>query len=222
MRGKLIVMEGTDCSGKETQSNKLIERLNNEGIKVFKFSFPAYDTPTGKIVGGPYLGKPQICGSWFSEGAVNVPPKVASMYYAADRLYNINKVNDMLDQGYTVVLDRYVTSNMGHQGSKIKDKEERLKMYQWLDDLEYKLLGLPIPDIIFLLYMPYQYAVELKKYRSELPDQHETSEEHLRNAEAAYLELADIYHWSVINCVADGKIKSREEIHEEVYKKLIS
>lgn len=84
MKGKIIVIEGTDCSGKETQSKKLIERLNKEGIKTEYFSFPQYNTPTGRIVGGPYLGKSYICECWFPEGAINVDPKVASLYYAAD------------------------------------------------------------------------------------------------------------------------------------------
>ena len=95
MRGKLIVVEGTDCSGKETQTNRLLESLKKDGVKVEKFSFPAYDTPTGKIVGGPYLGKDYISKGWFSEGAPNVDPKVASLYYAADRKYNIGHINEL-------------------------------------------------------------------------------------------------------------------------------
>ena len=89
MRGKLIVVEGTDCSGKETQTNLLMKILENNDIPVTKFSFPNYESPTGKIIAGPYLGKPYVSNSWFKEGAVNVEAKVASLYYAADRLYNI-------------------------------------------------------------------------------------------------------------------------------------
>ena len=93
MRGKLIVIEGTDCSGKETQATRLLERLLGENIRISRYSFPNYDSPTGKIVGGPYLGKSYICDSWFKEGATNVPPKVASLYFAADREYNIDEIN---------------------------------------------------------------------------------------------------------------------------------
>ena len=89
-KGKLIVIEGTDCSGKGTQSELLYQKLVSDGLNVYKTSFPMYDTPTGKIIGGPYLGKEHICLGWFKEGANNVPAKVASLYYAADRLYNIN------------------------------------------------------------------------------------------------------------------------------------
>ena len=93
MRGKLIVVEGTDCSGKETQTKKLVEKLTNDGRTVKRYSFPFYESPTGKIIGGPYLGKSYISDGWFPEGATNVDYKVASLYYAADRLYNINTIN---------------------------------------------------------------------------------------------------------------------------------
>ena len=154
MRGKLIVIEGTDCSGKETQSNLLLEKLLADNIAVEKKSFPMYDTPTGKIVGGPYLGKEYICDGWFDEGAVNVEPKVAALYYAADRRYNLPKINELLDQGINIILDRYVYSNMAHQGGKIYDMNERMNMYAWLDVLEFKLLELPKPDIAIFLHMP--------------------------------------------------------------------
>ena len=83
---KIIVIEGTDCSGKETQSKMLLERLNQNNIDSVYMTFPAYDTPTGKIIGGSYLGKESIGKCVFPEGAVNVDAKVASLYYAADRL----------------------------------------------------------------------------------------------------------------------------------------
>ena len=94
MKGKLIVIEGTDCSGKETQSKKLIENLEKNNKKVCYFCFPNYESPTGKIVGGPYLGKSYICDGWFKEKAPNVDSKVSSLYFAADRKYNINKIID--------------------------------------------------------------------------------------------------------------------------------
>lgn len=216
MRGKLIVIEGTDCSGKETQSNKLIEHLKKDGIKVEKKSFPMYDTPTGRIVGGPYLGKEYICDGWFPEKATNIDPKVAALYFAADRRYNISKINELLDQGINVILDRYVYSNMAHQGGKIEDTKERLNMYAWLDVLEFKLLELPKPDIAIFLHMPYEFTKELKAHREEAPDQLEQSESHLRMAENAYIELSSVYKWKTIEC-ASNRLKTVDEIHEEVY-----
>ena len=163
MKGKLIVIEGTDCSGKETQSKRLVERLNKENIKSEYFYFPNYDSPTGKIIGGPYLGKSYICEGWFPEGASNVDPKVASLYYAADRRYNRNIIIDTLNKGINIILDRYTYSNMGHQGGKILLKEERIKMYKWLEDLEFKMLELPFSDLRVFLHVPYTVALELKK-----------------------------------------------------------
>lgn len=215
---KIIVIEGTDCSGKETQSKMLLERLNQNNIDSVYMTFPAYDTPTGKIIGGSYLGKESIGECVFPEGAVNVDAKVASLYYAADRLYNKPKIEEVLNKS-NIIIDRYVESNMAHQGGKIKDKKERLKMYEFLRSLEYDLLELPKPDITIFLYMPYQYAVELKKNRTEL-DQHELSEEHLKNAEACYLELAELHNYIKIDCVKDGVIRTKEEINEEVYQKV--
>ena len=190
--GKLIVIEGTDCSGKQTQAEKLVERLKQDGINVVKFSFPNYDSPTGKIVGGPYLGKGYISEGYFPEGAPNVDGKVASLYYAADRLYNIDIIKKSLEEDKIVILDRYVESNMAFQGSKFNTKEERIEMFKWLEELEYNMLKLPRPDKVLFLYMPYQYACELKKNREEKPDQHELSESILKNAENTYLELANL------------------------------
>lgn len=181
-----------------------------------------YETPTGKIVGGPYLGKEYICDGWFKEGAINVEPKVAALYYAADRRYNLPKIKELLDSGVNLILDRYVYSNMAHQGGKIYDTNERMNMYAWLDILEFKLLELPKPDIAIFLHMPYEQAMILKKDRIESADQHEQSEEHLKHAEKAYIELAQTYKWKTIECVNEGNIKSKEDISNEVYDYVMS
>lgn len=224
MRGKLVVIEGTDCSGKQTQTELLVERFKKEGYKVSEFQFPNYDSPTGKIVGGPYLGKEGISKGWFEEGAVNVDPKVAGLYFAADRRYNLPKINELLENNDIVILDRYFTSNMGHQGSKAKTKKEREKIYKWVYELEHRLLELPLPNYIIFLHMPYEASLELKKARckTEQLDQHELSQEHLKQAERAYLEITKLYNWDKINCTSKGKVKTKEEIHEEIYQKIIS
>lgn len=216
-KGKLIVIEGTDCSGKETQSKLLEEKLSNLGYKVYRMGFPKYETPTGKIIGGCYLGKPEIGESLFKEGANSVDPKVACLYYAADRKYNINEALEYLEKGYFVILDRYTTSNMAHQGGKISNKEERINMYQWIDRLEYWLLGLPKPDITIFLHMPYEHSLELKKNR-EFLDEHEKNPEHLKNAEAAYIELSELYNWRKVKCVENDTIRTIEDINKEVIK----
>jgi len=221
MQGKLIVIEGTDCSGKETQTKLLIEKLKEQNIKTANFSFPNYDSPTGKIVGGPYLGKDYICPSYFEQGAANVDPKVASLYYAADRKYNIDKITFLLENGVNVILDRYIYSNMAHQGGKVYEKKKREEMYSFLEKLEFELLELPKPDIAIFLHMPTDKAQILKQNRKEKPDGHEKDIDHLKNAEKAYIELALRYNMHIIEC-ANESIRSIEDINNDVYNCVIN
>ena len=216
---KLIVIEGTDCSGKETQANLLIDKLKKDNIEVVKFSFPNYDSPTGKIVGGPYLGKSYICDGWFSEEAPNVDAKVSSLYFAADRRYNISKINEYLNKGINVILDRYTYSNMAHQGGKMNTKEERNQMFEWLSKLEFDLLELPKADIKVFLHMPYEASLKLKESRSkqEKLDQLESSKDHLTRAENAYIELSNKYNFYKIECVKNNNIREIDDINDELY-----
>ena len=214
MRGKLIVIEGTECSGKATQSNLLIETLSKEGIEITKFCFPDYDSPTGRIVGGPYLGKSYICESWFKEGASEVDPKVASLYYAADRRYNIDKIEEQLNNGVNVILGRYIYSNMAYQAGKIADEEERNQMYKWLEKLEFDLLDLPQADIKIFLHMSYESALMLKETREEELDDKE--KESLIKAETAYKEIATKYDFYTIECENENGIRTRQDISDEL------
>lgn len=213
--GKIIVIEGTDCSGKETQSKLLKSYLEQNGIKVATFSYPQYNTPTGKIIGGPLLGKPSICPSWFNN-YVEVDSKVASLYFAADRRASLPVLKELINNNEIVIIDRYIYSNMGHQGSKIEDKEERLKMYKFLETLEFDLLELPRPDLVIFLYLPYSYGEELKKNRVETLDEAEKSQTHQIKSERTYLELTELYGFEKIDCFSNGTVKTREEINKEV------
>lgn len=215
MKGKLIVIEGTDCSGKETQSTLLIKALREEGIQVEHFSFPNYDSPTGKILFGPYQGNESFGQSWFPNGPVKVDPKVGALYYAADRKYNIHKITWLLEHGIHVILDRYVYSNMAHQGCKISDDTERNNMYDWLEQLEFDLLELPKPDIAIFLHMPTDKVKTLLLNRGVLDD-NEKDIAYLYEAERSYMELSKKYNFIQIDCSIDDKIRSIEDIHNEV------
>ena len=227
-RGKLILVEGTDCSGKETQSKLLIEKLTIDNIKSYRLSFPMYDTPTGRIIGACILGKPHLCEQyfkegiygWFSEGGGNIDPLAAIDFYAADRRYNLPKIELLLNYGINVILDRYVTSNMAHRGGMILDKKKRLTMYEIIKQKEYVINELPEPDVTYLLYMPYEQAVILKKQRNEALDEVEKDEQYLKNGEKSYLELAKLYNYDIINCVEKKQIKSIEDINDELYTKV--
>lgn len=215
MKGKLIVLEGTDCSGKETQSNMLVDFLNKNGYKTIKGAFPNYDSPTGKIIAGAYLGKEGYMQPVFPEGASNVDPYCASLLFAMDRKYNIGEINKHLENGENVVLDRYIDSNMAHQSSKLAPNEQD-KMFHFLETLEYGLLELPKPDYETLLYMPSWASKELKKNREEKPDQHEQNENYLLKSEKTYLKIAERRQIPIINCTSGNTIKSKQEISNEL------
>jgi dTMP kinase len=214
-KGKLIVLEGTDCSGKETQSNMLVDYLNNAGIKTIKSCFPNYDSPTGKIIAGAYLGKAGFMDPVFPEGASNVNPYCASLLYAMDRKYNIENIQNALDSGVCVVLDRYVDSNMAHQTSKLPEAEQE-EMINFLNELEYGLLKLPRADFEVLLYMPTWASKLLKANRQEAPDQHEQQEDYLLRSEKVYLKIADRFNIPVLHCTSGKVIKSKKQISEEL------
>ncbi|MDD3186984.1 MAG: dTMP kinase [Bacilli bacterium] len=216
-KGKLIVIEGTDSSGKETQAKALVKNLSANNIKAAYYSFPNYNTPTGKIIAGPYLGKEAVCSGWFEEGASNVDPMVASLYYAADRKYNINDIKDLLRKGYNVILDRYCDSNMAHQAGKEENIKKRNKLYKNLEKLEYGILKLIKPDFTIFLHLPYQYSKRALEIRLEIPDQHEASLEHLKKAELAYLEIAQMHDYITVECVKDEGRKTVEELETEIY-----
>jgi len=212
-KGKLIVIEGTDCSGKQTQTEELVKKLKLLGYKAISFSFPNYASPTGKIIGDDYLGKSKP--SLFTEGIENVDPKISSLYYAADRAYNIDIISKYLEDDYIVILNRYVESNMAFQGGKIKDIKKRHMMYEWLDNLEFVLLDLPRPDLVIFLYLPYEHVCLIKKEQGK-----KVSENILHMAEIAYFELANIYDYQKINCLKENKLRSIEDISNEILEKV--
>lgn len=218
MRGKLIVIEGTDCSGKYSQAKLLEKRMNEEEIASKHISFPCYNTPSGKIISTCYLGKDGE--GWFKEGASNVDSYVSSLYYAADRKYNINKIKNLLEQGINVILDRYTFSNMAHQGGKIISQEERFNFFKKIEILEFNILELPKPDLVILLYVPLNQTLELLKQRNEKIDQNEQDKKHLKRAEQTYLELKALYHFGMINCVQNEQMRSINDINEELLEKV--
>ena len=212
-KGKLIVIEGTDCSGKQTQTDLLVQNLKALGYQAISFGFPNYASPTGKIIGEAYLGKHGE--SYFQEGILNVDPKISSLYYAADRAYNIDIIKRYLLHGYIVVLNRYVESNMAFQGGKIKDIKKRNMMYEWLDNLEFVLLDLPRPDYVIFLYLPFEFVCTLKEKRGNIANVNL-----LHMAEIAYLELSTIYDYEKINCLKGDQLRSVEDIGDEIIDKV--
>jgi dTMP kinase len=212
--GKLIVIEGTDSSGKETQTKKLYERLLSEGKNVRKISFPNYDSPACEPVKMYLAGK-------FGDNASKVNPYPISTMYAIDR-YASYKMDwgNFLQNGGIIITDRYTTSNMVHQASKIEDKEEKEKYLQWLEDLEY--MELPKPDMVIFLNMPTDMAAKLMAERKNKitgesqKDIHEKNKEYLKKSYDNACEIAKKYNWQEIKCV-NKELKSIEDIGEEIY-----
>ena len=212
--GKIIVIEGVNDSGKETQSKLLAKTLKEEGYKVVEFSFPMYKSPTGKIFKNCVLGKDG--NGYFEEGYENLDPYVVCLYTAADRNYHKEKIERYLKNDYIVILNRYTSSNMAHQGSRYSDSEERFYMYQWIDKLEYWLLKLPKPDCTILLKVPAKYLNQLSEKQVAFNFQEDIFDQD--SVLKAYIELSELYNWDSIDCVSNNKMKSVEEIHEEIMK----
>lgn len=215
----LIVFEGTDGSGKATQSKLFIERLIREGKPAEYVDFPRYGQRSAAMVEDYLNGK-------FGT-ADEVGPYRASIFYAIDRYDASFEIRKWLSQGKIVVANRYVSANMGHQAGKIRDPVERERFLKWLEELEFEIFGIPKPDIVILLYMPAeigQKLVDKKGHREYVggsrKDLHEADINHLKQAAEAYLYVAKKYNWLVINCAPNNKLKTIEEIHEEIWDKL--
>jgi len=225
MKGKLIVIDGTDGSGKATQVAKLKERLVNEGKNVQALDFPRYyDNFFGKFIGEALKGD---YGDW-----AGLHPKIASVMYAADRNESTDQIREWLNQGYIVILDRYVSSNQIHQGGKIDDEDERREFMQWLDTMEHEVFGIPRPDAILYLDVSVRITQDLlikkgnqesKKYLEGQGDQHENNIEHLEAARESGLKMiSENNNWIRIKCSEDENILPIETIHELIYTKVIN
>lgn len=215
--GKLFVIDGTDGSGKQTQFERLQTRLTEENIDYRTVSFPNYDSPSSSLL------KMYLSGE-FGKNAKDVNAYVASTFFAVDRFATFKKdYEDYYNQGGIILADRYTTANMVHQAGKIQDKAERDKFLKWLWDFEFNIFGLPKPDKVFFLNMPIEVSMKLMENRKNKfthetkKDIHESDESHLKDSYNAACEVAKDYDWYEIKCVKDGKLRTIEDIHEEIY-----
>lgn len=213
--GKLIVFEGPDGSGKSTQFRLLTERLTREQTEFRTIVFPRYSEPSSALIrmylGGEFGDKPEDVNAY-----------AASTFYAVDRYASFRKDwGEYYKAGGLVLSDRYTTSNAVHQGSKLPDSV-RSEFFRWLYDLEHVRLGLPQPDAVYYLDMPTELSEALMRKRESdtntHADIHEKDLAYLRQCRKAGLEAAACYGWTVISCAKDGKLRTVEEIHEEIYR----
>lgn len=216
-KGKFIVIEGSDGSGKKTQTDLLIKKLKEEKIKTAYFDFPQYYTSFfGKMI------KRYLNGEFGT--ADEVSPYLASILYAGDRFEASEKIKKSINTGKYLVSNRYIQSNMAFQNAKIKLKTEKKKFVRWLEKMEYEIFNIPKADMVIYLYVPYTIGQRLvdqkgaRKYTKKQRDIHECNSDFLRRVEGEYLNLAETKsEWHLISCVENGEILSREKIAEKVY-----
>ncbi|MDP2641239.1 MAG: dTMP kinase [Candidatus Yanofskybacteria bacterium] len=219
MKGKLITFEGIDGSGKSTQTKLLLEHLEKEGIANAFLSFPQYGKKSAGLI------EEYLAGSYGS--GAEIGPYRASIFYACDRYDASFAIQEWLQEGRIVVTDRYIGSNVGHQGGKIQDANERKKFLAWLFHLEYEIFGIPKPDKTFFLQVPPELAAKLcenpERRRVKKNDIHENDREHLSATFRVYQEAAALSPQEIIRieCVNGDHLLAPEEIHRQIWASLL-
>ena len=214
-KGKLIVFEGIDGSGKGTQTKKLFNFLKDKGIKTELFEFPFYsETFFGKEVGNYLNGE--------FGGLNEIHPKLSAMLYAGDRYEKKNELIEKLNQGYLVICDRYVPSNIAHQTAKYNDIKEKNGLKKWIEELEYNIYKLPKPDLIFFLNMNPDISDKLilnkakRDYTDKKKDLHENDNSYLKNVYHTFCEMVSNENWENIMSNENDNLKTIEEIQHEI------
>ena len=217
--GKLIVIEGTDGSGKSTQFRLLTERLEKEGQAFRQLEFPQYSEPSSALIkmylGGEFGTKPTDVNSY-----------AASVFFAVDRYASYKKVwGQWYEDGGLVLSARYTTSNAVHQASK-EPVERQHDFLGWLYEFEYEKMGLPRPDLVIYLDVPTDFTEKMMRAREAATntsaDIHEQDLEYLATCRRTGQAAAAYYGWTVINCVQDDRMRTIEDIHEEIYRHVMA
>ena len=212
--GKIIVIEGTDGSGKSTQFRLLTQRLQQEGTEFKTLVFPQYSEPSSALI-RMYLG------GEFGTDPSDVNAYAASAFYAVDRYASFKKDwGTWYEQGGLIVSDRYTTSNAVHQASK-EPGEKQGEFLKWLYEFEYDRLGLPSPDLVIYLDVPTAFTEQMMRHREQetntKADIHEQNTQYLATCRETGRAAAKFYGWNVIQCVKDEQMRSIEDIHGEIY-----
>lgn len=213
--GKLIVIEGTDGSGKSTQFRLLTQRMSQENIEFQNLVFPQYSEESSALI-RMYLG------GEFGRAPSDVNAYAASAFYAVDRYASFKKVwGDYYKKGGLILSDRYTTSNAVHQASK-EPEDQQESFLKWLYEFEYDKLGLPSPDLTIYLDVPTDFTEKLMRSREAATnthaDIHEQDMQYLSTCRRMGKKAAAYYNWTVVECVRDGKMRTIEDIHQEIYR----
>src|SRR3989338_8266673 len=221
-KGKLIVIDGIDGSGKATQREFLIKHLKRDGHKVKVVSFPEYYSNFF----GAFIGH---CLKEQYYNFVKIHPKIVSVLFAADRNESKEKIKKWLRAGY-IVIAIGGSANQIHQGGKIASIEKREKFLKWLEEMEYGTFKIPRPDAVFYLNVPLSLVLKLiknrkngkdRRYLGRKKDVHEKDVKFLENSRKSALWLAKTQKgWIKIDCERGGKMDTRENIHQKIYEKV--
>ena len=219
MKGKLIVIDGLDGSGKQTQTKLLLERLIRENKNVISTSFPNYENKTGELV------KLYLSGDFGYLNSVNAYQ--GSIPYAMDRYYSYVKDDwgKKYNEGYIVICDRYMTSNLIHQGPKLSDNE-LIPYIDWINDLEFNKLNIPKPDMVVYLDVPVEVSKKLMENRKnkftneDKKDIHEGNINYLKRCYEVVQKISKLQNWEKVNCSVTGEMRSLEEINDDIYEKV--
>lgn len=213
MKGRLIVIEGLDGSGKGTQAKKLVEKLENRGTDTRKVSFPDYESNSSALV------KMYLAGE-FGMDPSDVNAYAASTFFSVDRYASYKKDwGHFYNAGGVIVADRYTTSNAIHQCCKLPEAEWE-NYLDWLFHFEYEMLGIPAPDQVIYLQVDVDESQKLMTGRyhgdESKKDIHEGNLEYLRKSRRAADYCAAKMGWKIVNCFENDKMRTIEDIHEEI------
>lgn len=219
MKGKLIVIDGIDSSGKATQARLLEERLSKEGVQVKRIEFPRYGEPVfGELLAECLAGK--------HGDFAHLDPKIASTLYALDRYEAKKDIEQWLSEGYVVVADRYTSSNQIHQGGKIIDADKREAFLAWTLRMEHEVLAIPHPDRVVYLRVPVETSLSLLTNERAQKNQAlqgggldvvEKDRMYVERSFESAEELSKTRSWKTVECVKEGTLRAPEDIAEEVY-----
>lgn len=220
-KGFFLVIEGTDGSGKGTQSEMLVDRLRKEGYSVELFDFPQYNKESSHFV------REYLNGNYGSHN--DVGPYTASLFYALDRYEAGPQIKKALDDGKVVIANRFTGSNMAHQGTKFDNLEERKGYFLWLDAIEFQLLRIPRPDISVVLRVPPEISQKLvdkkadRQYTDKKRDIHEADLNHLKKAVEVYDNLCELFpkDFKQLDCVRGDKLMKIDSVHKLIWETIM-
>jgi len=220
-KGKFIVIEGSDGSGKGTQFKLIEEQLRKSGLTVTTYDFPQYSEPSS------YFVREYLNGNYGDANKLGA--KTPSLFFALDRFQASQQMRRDIDDGKIVLCNRFIGSNLAHQGQKIDDPREREEYYKWLLDLEFNILAVPKPDLNIVLIVPAEIAQKLvdqkakRDYTDKKRDIHEADLDHLRRAVATYKELCDKFpkEFTAIDCMEnDTTLRTIPQVTSAILEKI--